>query len=111
MRWEPYGEAGSPALNAVHLNRSVMKIHHQLHQMQSDTCAPNAGSIAAAVIALEDPRLVTNGNTHSVILHRYDNLIRFETRAELDQAAFGRILDRVGQEVSEHLRKQVHVPE
>ena len=77
--------------------------------MQSDAGACDAGGVAAAKIALEQPHAVARRNADAVIAHLHHQPSRFLARPDLGRARSRGILDGVGDEIAERVKQQLRI--
>src|SRR5262249_15133229 len=106
---QPDGEARSLAFLAVDGDTAAVQIDHHLHEVEADAGADNPRHVAAAEVAFEQAALVGGRNADALILNRYDEAAVLRPRGDPDAAAAGRILDRVGEEIVEHLGQQLGI--
>jgi hypothetical protein len=86
-----------------------VQFDYRLDEVKAEAGADDAVGIASTMIALEQPGAIGIWDTDAPILHKYHQTRVFRLEPDIDQAAIGRVFDRVRQEITEHLEQQARI--
>src|ERR1700722_8458587 len=84
---QPNDKARSPALLALDVDSTLVKIDSRLDQIKADAGPDDARNIAAAVIAFEQPAEIGLGNADAAVGYRHRHFVPKHSRFDHDGAA------------------------
>src|ERR1700693_604272 len=103
---KPYYESRSHPLETFHEHLSVVQSYDHGNQMQANSRACDAGGVAAPEVTLEKVLAITSGNADAAVTHLYHQPFCLLPSNHLDGAPQRRVLDRIGNQIAECVKKQ-----